>query len=178
MDAGLNLHFWGCPKMDVKWMCNARPCPDPTQHPFYIHFPRQDGFSSIFRPPAQHPIYIHFPRENGCTMDLNFRPLGNLDVKWMWLSYLPGKLDAQLDVAFSPPQAKMSCFAWVWDYVCLMLPGRSCETPQVATTDTQTRERRGRIQFALHFQFTVLMDVRLGFNIHPCTPNISQHPFP
>ena len=97
-------------------------------------------------------------------------PLGNMDVKWMWLSYLPGNWMPNWMWLSHLPRPKMSCFVWVWDDVmpiqcgnnCLALQGRSCETPQFVTTDTQTREHRGQIQFAPHFQFLVLMDVRLG----------------
>ena len=70
----------------------------------------------------------------------------------------------------APPQAKMSCFVWVWDDVCLFnaeIIAWRCRAvhgnPQFATTDMQTREHRGNIKFAPQFQFTVLMDVRLGF---------------
>ena len=37
MDAGLDIDFSGCPKMDVKMDVDFR---TPTQHPFYIRFRR------------------------------------------------------------------------------------------------------------------------------------------
>ena len=97
----------------------------------------------------------------------------------MWLSGLPQKMDAQLDVAFVPPHANMSCVVWVWDDVCLSM-ARHCRAVHSKPTvcndrhAKQKREHSGHIQFAPHFQFRALVDVCLGLisNIHFCTPNI------
>ena len=75
-------------------------------------------------PPNIHLTSSLQPSENGyksgCSrMDVDFRSLGKHGCKNGRGFHTSRKPDAQLAVAFAPPQAKMSCFVWVWDDVCL-----------------------------------------------------------
>ena len=39
-----------------------------------IHFPAGPETNIQFRTPSQHPFYIHFTRQNGCKMDVGWGP--------------------------------------------------------------------------------------------------------
>ena len=92
-------------------------------------------------------------------MDVDFRPLGKHGCKMGVAFVPPRKMDAQLEVAFAQPQAKMSCVVGGLDDVCVLtqrknnclaLQGRSRETPHFATTDTQSRKGNAVATFSLH----------------------------
>ena len=191
MDAGLDIQFWGCPKMDGQWMCNGRPFPDPTQHRLYIRSPEPNGCEMDVPPFSDRKPNIHFtstfPRENGCNMDvpewmLISGPLGNMDVKWMWLSNRPGNwMPNWMWLSHLPRPKKAALFGFEKMYAYSTrkyLPGVAepfMRNPAICNDRHAKKGTQWPHSVCTPLPVnTVITDVRLGSisNIHFYTPNI------